>query len=273
MINSIVFSKDRAQQLRLLLDSIKKNAPGIFNINVLYKASNTEFKKGYIKLISENFIPSINWVEETEFKNQTINLLNSDYEYSCFFTDDDIIFKNVNEKVIIDEMQDEETLCFSLRLGANVNKCYTMSCDNVLIPLEKNSVTVKWDWTKHVLDFGYPFSVDAHVFRKKDILPLAKAIGFHNPNMFEGNLQIFDEYPKEKMVSFVHNVMVNSPSNIVNDTHPNRKGEQFGISAEELNKKYLNGEIINYDAIDFTQIHGCHQELSFEFINNHSVNA
>ena len=266
MINTIIFSKDRALQLRLLIESIKRNAPGMFDIHVLYKASNEDFKKGYEKLQSENIIPSITWVEETNFKEQVLRLLNSDYEYSCFFTDDDIIYGQVFENIILKEMQDEEVFCFSLRLGLNVNKCYTMNCENIVKPLEERDNIIKWDWTVHYMDFGYPLSVDGHIFRTGDILPLAKNISYHNPNMFEGNLQIFDEYPKNKMVAFSRSVLVNSPSNIVNDTHPNRKGETFGIAAGELNAKYLNGEIINYDGISFENITGCHQELEYKFI-------
>jgi hypothetical protein len=57
-INSIIFSKDRASQLHLLINSLYKNAPGIFNLNVLYTFSNEDFEKGYEKLkeiCKENF--------------------------------------------------------------------------------------------------------------------------------------------------------------------------------------------------------------------------
>lgn len=266
MINAILFSKDRALQLRLLLDSIAKNANGIFNINILYKASNQNFKSGYEKLISENLIENINWVEESEFKKQVIELLKQEYDYSCFFTDDDIIYEKIEESRIIETInKDIDIFCFSLRLGTNVKKCYTMNCDNVLGDFEDFGETICWEWTKRYMDFGYPLSVDGHIFRTKDIYKLVSKINFHNPNTLEGNLQIFDNFPKEKMVSYKQSKLVNSPSNIVNDTHPNRKGEQHGITVEELNNKYLNGETILLDKIDFSNIIGCHQELLFKF--------
>ncbi len=75
MINAIIFSKDRASQLRLLLYSIQKNAPHAFNLNVIYTSSNEEFKQGYEKLKDEfssfsirikNIISTWNLNENTE---------------------------------------------------------------------------------------------------------------------------------------------------------------------------------------------------------------
>ena len=75
MINTIIFSFDRACQLHLLLESIEKNAKNTFNINILYKFSNDEFKKGY-ELLKSKFI-NINFIEEknNEFKKQTLDLM------------------------------------------------------------------------------------------------------------------------------------------------------------------------------------------------------
>ena len=73
----IIFSKNRACQLNLLLDSIKNNAPALFDkIHVLYKAEGDYFL-GYEKIkekytgvnfyLENNFryklhsIPTINW--------------------------------------------------------------------------------------------------------------------------------------------------------------------------------------------------------------------
>ena len=83
----------------------------------------------------------------------------------------------------------------------------------------------------------------------------------------EAGLQIFDNYPKELMAAYKTSVLVNSPNNIVQNTFPNRKGEKHSLSTKELNDKYLGGEIIDYDFIDFSNIRGCHQELELKFKN------
>jgi len=121
--------------------------------------------------------------------------------------------------------------------------------------------TIKWDWTQHYVDFGYPLSVDGHIFRTKDIFKLVRKVAFKNPNEMEAGLQIFDTYPRNKMVSYKQNALINTPINMVQDTFENREGEEFGVNIDSLNEEYLNGKIINLDAIDFSKIKGCHQEL------------
>lgn len=271
MINATIFSFDRAIQLHLLLESIEKNAKGIFNINVLYKCSSEEFKKSY-DLLKDRF-KEINWVEETNFKEQTLKLMETDLPYTCFFTDDDIIYGKIKEKDIIQCLEeDEEIFCFSLRLGKNVSFCYTMNTNNVLLPIKEDEKFVWWNWSKHYADFGYPLSVDGHIFRTKEIKKLIKATSFFNPNTLEGNLQVFDNYPKEIMVAYKTSVLVNSPNNIVQNVFPNRKAETYSFSTKELNDKYLNNEIIDYDLIDFSKIIGCHQELEFFFSKFLTIN-
>lgn len=262
MINSVIFSFDRAAQLHLLLESIEKHANNMFNINVLYKTSDEDFKKAY-ELLKERF-KNINWVEEINFREQTLKLMDSPLELTCFFTDDDIIFNDTCENDMIQVLKDENVFCFSLRLGFNVNYCYTLNCENVLIPEGQDERFVWWNWAKSYADFGYPLSVDGHIFRTKEIKKLVKATRFHNPNTLEGNLQLFDNYPKEAMVAYKTSALINSPNNIVNRTHPNRKGEKFNFTTKDLNDKYLSNQIIDYDLIDFSNIKGCHQELEFK---------
>jgi len=273
MINAIIFSKDRAMQLRLLLESIQLNAPNIFNLNILYKTSTEEHKRGYDKLkfecenLSNNNLISF-FYEKNEFKKQTIELLNSNYDYSCFFTDDDIIYKKINEEQITNCFSDIDLFCFSLRLGLNITKCYSMQSENVVIPLYQNDEIIKWDWSQHYMDFGYPLSVDGHIFKTKDILKLSSNIGFKNPNTYEAALQIYDNYPKFKMASFKNSVLVNTPVNIVQNVFENRKGEKYNYPIEELNKLYLEDKIISLEEFDFDNIIGCHQELNFKIKSN-----
>lgn len=266
MINSIVFSKDRAAQLRLLIYSIQKNVPHAFKLNVIYKYSNESFKAGYDKLINE-FGGICNFVEQTEdFKQDVLDLLKSDSEFSCFFTDDDIIYKSFDVNRVLENMRsDEDAFCFSLRLGTNVKFCYTMNMENVLGDFEDLDNVIKWDWTTRYLDFGYPLSVDGHIFKTKDISKLSKLVSFNNPNTFEGNLQSFDNFPKTKMISFKESVLVNTPNNIVNDTHPNRSGQKHNISVKDLNDDYLSGKIIDMESMIFDNIIGCHQEIEFKY--------
>lgn len=268
MINLIIFSKDRPIQLHLLLESIKINAENVFNTNIIYTSSNDEYEKGYELLKQRNVINNINWVKQSnDFKQYLLNLLNNEkFEYSCFGTDDGIIFKKFDENIITKTFNEEKNLfTFSLRLGLNVNYCYTMDAGNKVIPVYQDDNIIKWEWIKHYTDFGYPLSVDFHVFNTKEISKLARKISFENPNIFEAGLQIFNNYPKEIMASFKHSVLVNSPNNMVNTTFDNRNGLKYKYNVKELNNKYLSGEIIDFDKLDFSGVIGCHQEMEMGF--------
>jgi hypothetical protein len=60
-------------------------------------------------------------------------------------------------------------------------------------------------------------------------------------------------------------VLVGIPNNIVNNTHNNRRGLKFYFPEKELNIKYNNGETINLESLDFSNINGPHKEIMYVF--------
>ena len=63
MIDCLIFSKDRACQLHLLLDSLAANAPGLFSeIGILYKATTKESYEAYELLHAEGH--EVGWYNE-----------------------------------------------------------------------------------------------------------------------------------------------------------------------------------------------------------------
>ena len=94
MINALIPSKDRACQLRLLLESIKQNAGSIVTkIHVLYTASNEGYEAGYIKLQEEEILDNIEWQKEKDFTKDFIGAIN-DYssDYICGIVDDCVFY-------------------------------------------------------------------------------------------------------------------------------------------------------------------------------------
>jgi len=267
-INSIIFSKDRASQLHLLINSLYKNAPGIFNLNVLYTFSNEDFEKGYEKLkeiCKENFW-NVNFIKESNFKEDLMNLLKSDYKYTTFFTDDDVLFDKVDLQTIEEALNKEDVFCFSLRLGKNTTYCYSENQNNQIVISGEENNFIYWDWQKSWYDFGYPLSVDGHIFKTKEISKLTKPLSFVNPNTYEAALQIYENFPKNMMAGYKDgSKLVGIPVNVVQNVFPNRKGEKFGISAKDLNDKFLNSTFINIDLMEFKSVIGAHQEIQYKF--------
>ena len=121
MINLIIFSKNRPMQLQATLDSIELHAKDFFdNIDIVYLSTNDKYKKGYELLKSRR--PNANYIAETDFKKDIKSCFKMDY--TCMASDDDIIFRRF-DKGLLKIFEKPEVCCFSLRLGLNIDYCYT----------------------------------------------------------------------------------------------------------------------------------------------------
>lgn len=279
MIDTIIFTKDRACQLDLLLQSIVKNGNNLFNISILYEASSQEYKDGYLKA-SERF-PSherFNWVEEEDFEKDTLELLNRSKDLVCFFVDDNILYRPLELKQEeIEDIVDDDIFCLSLRLGANTvvqNEYIGSLC---VLPSHLKLIDHKflaWDWRTlpPFTNFAYPFSVDGHIFRREEVLKIASQYEFVTPNAFEGNGIRFLADSPPRMSCLKRSVLVNTPLNLVGSSE-NKSGQKFGKSLQELNEEYLSGNIPDFDGMDFSEVRGCHQEIEIKFKRESNVRA
>lgn len=268
MIKLVIFSKDRASQLHLLLTSIQKYIPNIFtDISVLYATSNEEYETGYTSLKKE-FGNYANLVRETNFCDNTKELSKTDSKFLCYLTDDDIFYRRFPNtlKDIHDVFDDMEIGCLSLRLGRNtviqnpVTKEQT-TCPNYLANYEGKFLI----WNKYTIqghsNYSYNLSVDGHIFRAKTINNIIRPLTFEHPNDFEGKLQNFHTLVSPIMASCEQSVVVGAPVNKVNEMVGNTFGTYFSQSQEDMNKKFLDGKRIKLDKIEFLNVLGTHQEF------------
>jgi len=269
MINTIIFSKDRPMQLHLLLESILLN----FNVedyklNILYKASNDEYNRGYNMI--RDLYPQFTYKKEESFKTDLLSLFN-DSKYTVFFTDDDIIYKSF--KLNNDELHNifmlTEANCFSLRLGLNTVNCYTMqrlnklnnyNTHNFYYDVDLIEPVISWKVADGTNDYTYPMSLDGHIFKTEYIKNLCEILEYSNPNLFEAFLSNFTK-PDMITSSYKHSKLVNSPINRVQETFQNLSGMKYRYSVEDLNEMYLDGLILNLEKMNFNEITGCHQEI------------
>lgn len=273
-INAIVFSRDKAAQLKLFLESINKHAPGVFDLNVIIKHTSEEFDRGYGMVVNNPAFKDFNFVmEEEAFKDQVLALMKTEHDYTCFFLDDDLIYKDINLDDITGQLEaDEDVVCFSLRLGENVTKCYTLDADNVQHDMQYGDNTMKWDWSLHYLDFGYPFSVNGHIFRRKDIYKLVRKTKFTNIEEMEMGLFDFAEtFPRNLMTSYKESALVNVPigrvqMSVENEMTMTLKDVQARKARAKMNEQLIAGDCPEFDDIDFLNIEGCHQELDLGFM-------
>ena len=265
MINLVVFSKNRPMQLQALLDSIRLNAKGVFSpVTVVYKADSEEYENGY-KLLMERMPWAAIYKRQDDFKNDIMSAIDNSTEFTCFAADDDIVFDKFNEG-LLKCFDDSDVCCFSLRLGKNIDHCYSNDKPNKLEPeYEYMDEFLKWKWAEQSLDFGYPLSVVSHIFRTKFIKELTDKISFKNPNTYEAELQALVQECKPKMASYKQSKIVGVPANSVNSSWTNRNGLIHSYSTEELVDKYLYGQIIDIEYIKMGTIHSAQQEIEYVF--------
>lgn len=276
MLDAIIFSKNRACQLDLLLRSIDINAHNLFDeIRVLYTATTQEFELGYEKLIGKH--NNVLYYNQTDFQRDTFSILKSCNEYVCFFVDDNIIYKNVDitQEILNWHFNNLPLACFSLRLGTNIeyDDLYTgihsvppAECQNFRFK-QSNIETACWKWIdspKPHGGFGYPFSVDGHIYMKDELLAFID-YEFDTPNALEGR---FDRKKFVKnnylMASQITSSVVNNPLNLVGSSN-NKAGIYYQHTLEELNDKFLNDHEINLSKLCDNNIIGCHQEMEIWF--------
>ena len=291
MFTSIVFSKDRALQLDLTLNSIKSRIPctryeyPIHRIDVLYTTSK-EHENSYETLIKEH--QDVNFVRQSASIFRDIKKLvdTSLDEYVCFFTDDDIVYRDVSlTQEDIDLAFENQVSCISLRLGKNtVMRDYG---DGVLrqdaLPEQVGSLGNLLVWNRTSIPIGgywaYPLSVDAHIFQKHKLLrfcnelcvlenhysnlgvPRAKYAWKQTPNEFEAKLQMYFFDLPALMACPEYSCVVNSPNNRVQNQIKNRNGDNYSYVALDLKDEYEEGKRLSLESIDFEQIVCPHQEL------------
>jgi hypothetical protein len=260
-INTIAFSKNRACQLELLLRSL--NMP----VTVLY-SYDPEFKAGYDKLIG--MYPSVTFVLRYDFKKQLLEILDKSSEFILFLVDDDIMldpfYENCHE--FVEFKNNPDIICLSLRM--------TPSYRHNGFPVLENN---KWEWKLYrrggkgynhrLRNWGYPMSVGSHIFRKKDIVPIILANEMKNPNYLEGALDA--NIPNRPlMLCFDKAKIIN---NIVNQVQTDFPSHIVGISAKELEEKFLKGERISIQDIKekASKARDCYLKTDYKFIKETGI--
>ena len=219
-ITTIIFSKNRACQLELLLRGLTLPA------TVLY-TYDPEFKAGYEKLMG--MYPDIKFVFEKSFKEKLLELLNSAGEYVMFLVDDDIMLDLFTEDCpeFAEFKRNQDILCLSLRTAPYYKGA----------PIIVNNT---WRWEGAKWSWGYPMSASSHVFRKKDILPIlsGKDAVLDIPNDIEIELIALKTLGKSLMMCFDKPKFI---SNLANQVQSKFGFRNLHIPVEELEKRFLEG--------------------------------
>jgi len=264
----LIFSKDRACQLDLLLSSLEERITNIGSVSVLYKCSSANFIAGYKLCISQH--TTVNFIEESDFQLQVKGWLN-DMRRSptvMFAVDDDLFRDHINFSEISQLLQSNpQVICYSPKLGLQLSYCYSLNMPQPIPNGNVHNGYFIWDWRNSIHDWQYVFSVAGNVFRTAELAAWVNGLHFSAPNNFEDAIQQIKNYFVVPQIAICNVVskMINMPINRVQDTHKNRCGN---VSHIDLNERYLNGERI--DPVHYYKVlpRACHEDIPIVWRNS-----
>ena len=267
-IDMVIWSRDRAMQLDLLLRSTYRFFPAVARIGILWRATTADSRKAYAK-VQERFSsqsPQPEWVHERIFKDDLMSILNTfDSPLVLGNSDDNVFIRDVDADSIM--VPQPKYIAFSLRLNPQVNYCQPA---NLHIVAPKNLTLagncVVWDWTYSDPQgyWGYPHACDSNVYDAAYFKQLIAPLDFHNPRTLEIEMNEHRPFYSQKpnMISFIDTCLLNVCNNVIQDGSSNPAGTE---SPEVLTKRYLSGDEIELSP--FVDLHPtqCHIVQPFTF--------
>ncbi len=203
-------------------------------------------------------------------RDDTLALAESASEHVAFLMDDCVFYRPV-EGDPAEVLEDEDVLCFSPRLGLNAASCYSLRCLQARPEFLYNADgELIWDWTSGAeCDWAYPASLDGHIWRRDDLLPLLRDIhDFRTPNTVEAALaERVRSVERPLMAAHWQSSLVGVPANRVGSTHGgNRAAEMYPYGPFELNNAYLAGKRIRLDSVVSRLVNAAHAEFPLRLV-------
>lgn len=251
MINCLIFTKDRACQLDLLLRSINEFFLPRLDIHILAKATNSDYEDGYDKFLNENKNFHFYWEKPNLFKNQVMGIVHRfNYDHTICFLDDDVV---VNTVPYIGEaiLNDKQVNALSLRMSPKINYCYAKDIGMEIPKFVEQEEYLIWDWTKQPshLDWGYPMSLGGNIYSHYYLFSLWDKIFFDSPNYIEGYMHLERSTWHNLQACFKEQKVYNVANNLVQTVCKNRFQRKNENSPKQLNEKYLDGYHIDLKTI------------------------
>lgn len=235
-LTTIIFSKNRGCQLELLLRSLDFKVDHN-NLRVIY-TYDPEYKASYDKV--RKLYPNVKFILEKDFKKQVVRSITD--EYLLFLTDDEVMIDSFDQDCpeFLKFQVNEDIMCLNLRMAHNYDYDFLK---NKQVPIPQFHEGI-WEWKNYRHDWGFPWSVGSHIFRRKDILPVVESMEFGGPHQLERAMR--RRMDKPLMIGFKKAKIVQIPVNRVVDN--NQRGTKF-ISVSFLNDKFKEGFVIDLDPI------------------------
>ena len=272
-IVTLIFSKDRALQVRAAIESLYLHCKDAneMDVSVLYVATDEVHEKQYQKLIK--MFPSISFHEQIDFIDYVVTLL-KEYKYVLFVVDDTFFVKDFRIGTVTKSLADNiDCIGFSLRLGKNTTYCY-MGNYGQEFPSDYHQMdeTLKYEWAKADGDFGYPLEVSSSAYRVKDVLPIIQQSHRHwkisHPGHLEGNMSKMRKHLRcyPYLLCYEQSVAFANPLNIVRPEKRNRFSGVIEYDVITLAEQFDKGCRIDVKKYSDFVPKGAHEDVDVVFV-------
>ena len=248
MIDILVFSKNRACQLDLMLRTLNFHFKLRHKITVLYLTTDNFFEAGYT--ILKQLYPHIDFKKQTDnFYIELKNILNNiSNPYLLLLPDDAVFCGEVKEDDIQIQLfkSDSNIMNVNLRVGKYMKHNYFPDKHIIDAPVINEKGLYNWK-TGNNIYWTHPLATCGHIMRSKEFKSiLMKAVNVPNLNELE-EIVIRNVPNKNLVVCYDYNRMIELCINLVNTTHTtNTHGT---ISVKGLNEKFIKYKRINMNFI------------------------
>lgn len=192
-IDSIVFSKDRAMQLHAFLLSYTERVSNRGRMYIIYKCTNQRHQKSYNQLrelfVNEDFI----FIEELQFREQLIELLEKSEAGKIIFYVDDMIFTHKIDYKVFEKIDTTKSV-LALSRGKDMDFSIVLQRPLILpsfTKLNDNLECFNWNYSDKFSDWTYPLGVSGYMYGRVEITSMCKSISFKAPNSLESGMQVY----------------------------------------------------------------------------------
>jgi hypothetical protein len=268
IVSMLVFSKDRALQLEVMLRTFYQCCADaeLAEVNIIYATSTERHALQYVA-VSEAY-PQARFRPERNFREDTIHFARRG-SYLLFAVDDAVFVGRFHLQEGVRVLAEHpELIGFSFRLGSNITAHYptgTAQEPPSVVPLRAGLLQA--DWTSSAQYFAYPLEVSSSLFRTADIMPLLEQQPYDHPNTLESMLngcKHAHTTAQPTLAFYEKSVAFCIPLNVVQDRFDNRHATSQNWSVEALAARFARGERLFPNGLIGLVPVSCHQEVPVE---------
>lgn len=257
----IIFSKNRAMQLDLLLRSLQlhclvphrvfvawTNSPGI------HRQAAAELAKAY---------PDVTFIDDAMYggPGRTVDtLMDEQYGDKTMLLVDDAVLRapiRPSDPPFQRLEADPTVEQISTRLYRNITTCYALGTRQS-VPKDIDRGIFQWRHAS-VGDWNYPASIDGGIWLTSWLRRRLEEIDWNTPNELEAQLAVKSHHAKPLMALYPDFApLLTIPANRVQHQFPNRHG---GGSIDDLCSQYLEGKRIDLEPFKTLQNTAVHVEM------------